>query len=196
MLKTIDSDFTFDHKKGIGHVLSAKKVDGMNYFSIDLTAATDRIPRLLQAEILSSVFSLLGFNGRSIADQWLIIVDREFKTEGSKLNHGLPIKYEVGQGMGIFTSWPIMALFHHFVINGICGVTTDRYALVGDDLFFYGTNEEFDRYIGFMTSIGVSVNKGKTVISRDADSPTIEFARNFVVDGIKLKPFKYGILFA
>lgn len=33
-----------------------------------------------------------------------MIVDREYSTKGSPLNGQNPVKYSVGQGMGLFTS--------------------------------------------------------------------------------------------
>lgn len=89
-----------------------------------------------------------------------------------------------------------MALMHHFIINGICKVDTKRYCLVGDDLLFLGTKAEYMKYIHVMTSIGVSVNPLKTISSTNIEKPTIEFARNFVIEGLIINPAPFGVLFA
>jgi hypothetical protein len=47
-----------------------------------------------------------------------------------------------------------------------------------------------------MKSIGVTVNPGKTIESQDPEKPTIEFARNFIIQGIKINPIPFGMLFA
>lgn len=196
ILKTIASDFTFNHKGGIDHVLKAEKIEGYNYYSIDLSAATDRLPRVLQALLIAGIFDILGFDGKAISKSWLAIVDRTFSTEGTKLNEGKPIRYTVGQGMGIFTSFPVLGIMHHFIVNCLVGIPMSRYCIVGDDLLFYGTKEEYYEYLEFMKSIGVTVNPGKTIVSQSAEKPNIEFARNFIIQGIKIKPIPIGVLFA
>jgi hypothetical protein len=108
----------------------------------------------------------------------------------------MPVRYAVGQGMGIFTSFPVLSLMHHFIVNCVVGIPTDRYCLVGDDLLFYGTPEEYAKYLSFMKSIGVTVNPGKTIESISATKPTIEFARNFIIEGIRINPIPFGMLYA
>lgn len=199
ILKTVPSDFTFDHKKGIPYVLkyaSEHKTKGYTFYSIDLTAATDRLPVALQARLLRVMLDKLGFPGEIISKAWLEVLDRTFSTLNSGINENRPVKYAVGQGMGIFTSWPALALMHHYIINKIVGVDKERYCLVGDDLLFYGSYEEFQKYLEFMKSIGVTVNQGKTIISESTDKPTIEFARNFIVSGVQIIPIPYGMIFA
>jgi hypothetical protein len=39
-----------------------------DFISVDLSAATDRIPKELQARILECLYNKLGYNGKSIAD--------------------------------------------------------------------------------------------------------------------------------
>lgn len=70
MLASINSDFTFDHKAGISHVLKARdfipKDEEYCFYSIDLSAATDRMPRLLQAELIEAVCTYVGLQGSDI----------------------------------------------------------------------------------------------------------------------------------
>jgi len=108
MLKSVQSDFTFDHKAGIPHVMKCEdfknKRKDYTFYSIDLSAATDRMPRLLQATLIEGICSFVGLNGSDIKLHWLNIIDRTYDTKNSPINGGKPIRYEVGQGMGIFTS--------------------------------------------------------------------------------------------
>jgi hypothetical protein len=67
LLKTIQSDFTFNHKKGLPYILDSKNPIE-NVYSIDLSAATDRMPRLIQASILKSLCNRLNLNGDSISE--------------------------------------------------------------------------------------------------------------------------------
>jgi len=93
-----------------------------------------------------------------------------------------------------------MAMTHHYIVNGICGITRDNYALVGDDLVIRGRREDFDKYISILTKMGMKINKSKTLISEGDgtnDFPhNIEFARNYIMMGVEVKPYEYGILFA
>lgn len=108
MLKSVQSDFTFDHKAGIPHVMNCADFKNKNkdytFYSIDLSAATDRMPRLLQATLIEGICTFVGLNGSDIKTHWLNIIDRVYDTKNSPINNGQPIRYEVGQGMGIFTS--------------------------------------------------------------------------------------------
>lgn len=70
ILKSSKGDFTFDHKKGITHVMNCEaykqRIKGYNFYSIDLSAATDRMPRYLQSLILAQLMNFLGYDGESI----------------------------------------------------------------------------------------------------------------------------------
>jgi hypothetical protein len=89
-----------------------------------------------------------------------------------------------------------MAITHHYIVNHLVGIPTDRYRLVGDDLMFRGTEEEFNRYISTMHDIGININMSKTISSISTDQPTVEFARNYIIDGLKIHPYPIGRLFA
>jgi hypothetical protein len=194
LLSKLPSDCTFNHKIGIKKLFVPNEKS--NFYSIDLSAATDRMPRLIQAEILRNLFRYIDLDGDSIKDNWLKIVDREYSTANTKINNNNPVRYAVGQGMGLFTSWPIMALTHHYIVNKLCNISQSNYVLVGDDLLIKNDKEGFIKYLNFMNSIGVSVNMNKTLVSEDTTMPTLEFACNYVIDGININPLNYGILMA
>jgi len=65
VLSNIKSDKTFNHKDGLK--LFDKEDKFNNYYSIDLSAATDRMPRDLQAEIIKGLFNRFNKDGDSIA---------------------------------------------------------------------------------------------------------------------------------
>jgi hypothetical protein len=91
---------------------------------MDLSAATDRLPVLLQSQILN----ILGFDG----DGWRRVLDREWYLGGKLLS------YKVGQPMGAYSSFAMLALTHH-VITRIAAIrckvnpSTLLYAVLGDD---------------------------------------------------------------
>lgn len=65
ILRNIKSDFTFNHKGGLEYL---KNAQGSRVFSVDLSAATDRVPRDLEARFLEALFNLRGANGSKLAE--------------------------------------------------------------------------------------------------------------------------------
>lgn len=51
----LPSDCTFDHKKGIELYTLEDNSKDKNYYSIDLSAATDRMPRILQSKLVEAI---------------------------------------------------------------------------------------------------------------------------------------------
>jgi len=64
LLKDMKSDQTFDHKKGLDHIVRPKG----HYYSIDLTSATDRMPRFLEQKLIKNLFNKRGENGDRISE--------------------------------------------------------------------------------------------------------------------------------
>lgn len=103
VLKTIPQDVTFDQGS---FKEKMKEWPPGRYYSIDLTAATDRFPiRLLQI-LLEEIF------GRDYASSWReVMVGLPFKCPP-----GPDCFYAVGNPMGAYSSWGAFALSHHFVV--------------------------------------------------------------------------------
>jgi hypothetical protein len=192
LLRMIPADRTFDHKSG----LDLYDPDAESYISVDLSAATDRLPRVLQARIISRLFTILGMEGELISRYWLATIDRKYSTKNSYLEKESPyIQYEVGQGMGLFSSWSSMALMHHFIVSELCGVDQNNYRLVGDDLLLRNSDKEYEMYNKIFCELGVSINPSKTL--KSTKSPfTLEFARNYIIEGHKISPLPSGVVFS
>jgi len=192
LLQMIPSDRTYDHKAGMNLFITSAEC----YHSIDLSAATDRMPRHLQQRLIERIFTRLGLDGLAIGKYWADIVDREYSTKNSSLEKISPtLRYAVGQGMGLFSSWSSMALVHHYIVNQICGCPFENYVLVGDDLLMRNSESQFTQYIDLMDQIGVRVNLSKTVISTQQPH-SAEFARNFVIDGHRIHLLPTGSILA
>jgi len=88
-----------------------------------------------------------------------------------------------------------MALTHHFIVNELAGVPEESYSLVGDDLLIKDHLPAYAKYLSIMADIGVTVNLNKTIVSAQAPF-TIEFARNYIIKGHKIKPLPTGVVFA
>lgn len=192
LLQLIPADRTFNHKSG----LDLYDKNAGSFVSVDLSAATDRLPRILQSRIIDRLYTLLGMNGPEIARYWLASIDRTYTTKNSLLQkHAPELRYSVGQGMGLFSSWSSMALMHHFIVNELCGIETDNYRLVGDDLLIKENSEGFEIYKRILQEIGVPINQSKTLVSTQAPH-TIEFARNYIIEGEKISSIPFGCIFS
>jgi len=92
---------------------------------------------------------------------------------------GRPIKYAVGQPMGAYSSWAMLALTHHVIVQmaakraGWAEDHFSRYAVLGDDLVIadegVGTS-----YLSIMAELGVGISMHKSIVSRNG---LLEFAK-------------------
>nr|DAD49837.1 TPA_exp: RNA-dependent RNA polymerase [Lutzomyia longipalpis mitovirus 1] len=130
-------------------------------YSLDLSNATDRIPLGIQ------FFVLWGFTKRfSVALWWFLIISTlVFKL---KLPSGktIDVKYSTGQGMGLYSSWSILALTHHLLVKlrafKIGQPDFTDYLILGDDIVIFREEVAFS-YIQVITDLGVDISIHKTV---------------------------------
>jgi hypothetical protein len=149
-------------------------VSGERIASFDLSAATDRLPAALQVQILN----LFGVPG----DLWISLLQRPYyyvrKTkEGSKSS--TVYEYAVGQPMGAYSSWGMLALTHHIIVQvaanrvGITNWFRD-YAVLGDDIII-ANDLVAESYRALMNDLGVEINMTKSHHGNVA-----EFAKRWV----------------
>lgn len=152
--------------------------NGSQFYSLDLSAATDRLPVHLQEDILEA----LGLGGRI----WKQILDRPYYYDG------IPYKYSVGQPMGAYSSFAMLALTNHMLVHVAhlrafqkpLPKDTGSYAVLGDDIVI-ADSELAKSYNYFMNYIlGVVINPVKGF-----EGQLIEFAKNwFHCKGQNLTP--------
>jgi hypothetical protein len=170
-LGTVPNDGTNNQLGPIKNLLKSKPD---HIVSVDLTAATDRLPVELQARILSH----LGIPG----EEWLSILDRIYFYQER------PLKYAVGQPMGAYSSFAMLALTNHVIMHvaaNSIGLKVDNasYAILGDDVAING-NPLAVPYIRLLTLLGVEVNPIKGF-----SGSILEFAKNiFTIGGLNLSP--------
>jgi hypothetical protein len=105
ILRNIPQDGTFDQYAPL-RLLVEKKLPYLGSF--DLSAATDRLPIDLQVDILSSLFC------RELGENWKnLLVGRKYFLSKT----GESYSYAVGQPMGALSSWAMLALTHHIIIQ-------------------------------------------------------------------------------
>lgn len=108
ILSHIEQDGTFNQLGPLaGHADKYKES-----YSLDLTAATDRLPLKLQIAILSELI------GPKLAQSWArLLTEIEYSLNNEQYNIYTVLKYVVGQPMGALSSWAMLALTHHFLVQ-------------------------------------------------------------------------------
>jgi hypothetical protein len=85
-------------------------------FSFDLSAATDRLPIDLQVQVLSFLYG-----DEETALLWKsLLVDRDYhlaSNDPAFTQYNGAYRYAVGQPMGALSSWAMLALTHHCIVQ-------------------------------------------------------------------------------
>lgn len=190
VLRVIPQDGLFDQLAPVTSLLERRRsLRDHRIFSFDLHAATDRIPVAIQ-EVLLSAFTHAEF-----ASLWRrLLVERAYrlpplwvKTFGVKA--GGYVKYRVGQPMGAYSSWAMLAVVHHAMVQyaaskaGLEGWFTE-YAVLGDDLVI-GDYRVAAEYTSLCNVLGVQIGLHKSIISNNLSA---EFAKRFFYKGTQASP--------
>lgn len=191
ILKKIPNDGTFD-QDGAVRLLQSKIERSRFVFSYDLSAATDRLPIAIQILILNSWVPNLG-------DHWSnLLVNRDYSVPPHKTltDNIRSVRYAVGQPMGALSSWAMLALTHHFVVQlaasrrGYKGWFTE-YVVLGDDIVILEPKVAAEYHFIMTKELCVEINLMKSIQSRHY----AEFAKRFIsadhdLSGISLKEFE------
>jgi hypothetical protein len=192
LLALIPQDGTHDQRKPLVALASKIRSDldstGHSYcYSFDLKAATDRIPIELQVSLLSILL------GGAVAKAWrTILVGISYDTRPIKHRlgqGGASLKYAVGQPMGAYSSWAMLALIHHFLVQFSAYKAGYRgwypfYAVLGDDVVIIG-KAVAKRYRETCEAFGITIGLAKSLISSNG---TFEFAKKFYYRGEDASP--------
>jgi hypothetical protein len=156
-------------------------------FSFDLSAATDRLPLVFQKVLLSPILSSWG------AEVWgslLVARDYLFARKDELGLRGGSVKYSTGQPMGALSSWAMLALTHHCIVQWawyrVCrrghGIWTwyQDYAVLGDDVVILGDLVARE-YVKLMTALGVEISMHKSLVSKSGLG--LEFAKRTFLRG-------------
>lgn len=201
VLRAMPNDGTFDQEASIRRSQSKAKAAGMAY-SFDLTAATDRLPAALSAEIISVIFG-----HPYLGKYWLkIMTDRDFGFNEAvavklKVSEG-PYRYAVGQPMGGLSSWPALAVTHHWIVQLAASralgtrIWFSNYEVLGDDIVIFD-KDVADQYLVIMSEIGCEINLTKSIVSHNR--PVFEFAKRTcwgdnIVSGISIAQLRAGAM--
>jgi len=175
-LSMLPQDSTIDHNLAADQLWVWLKIGVCEIFSIDLTTATDTIPILSQSEVLAP---LLGRNGGQFAHHWVrLLSQRDFSYNKETYRYGR------GQPMGAYSSWAMLALWHHAIMRTCFNIVnrqrretsqeeyTMYYLIIGDDIVC-AYREVYDLYLKIVRDLlGVRISplKGYTPDTEKSDS--------------------------
>jgi len=176
----VPEDGTNDQLQPVRNLLDLKVYP--EFQSVDLSAATDRLPVILQGDILTE----LGLPG----ELWRKLLRYPYEFKGKQY------LYEVGQPMGAYSSFAMLALTNHVIMHSAlvdAGISLQKddngnripiYAILGDDVAIASRKlaESYNKLMN--TILGVVINPIKGF-----DGKLIEFAKNwFYSTGVNLTP--------
>lgn len=193
-LRRIPTDGTFNQTAPVERLLKSFK--GNEFVaSYDLSAATDRLPVVIQIMILEPLL------GKWMARAWAyLLVGRPYGLPKVARSWNLgfnSVSYAVGQPMGALSSWAMLALTHHAIVQYAARLAypTNRdwfmgYALLGDDIVL--TDKAVaEKYLILMDTLGVGIGLAKSLLSK---SGSLEFAKRTWVRGRSATPFSLAEL--
>lgn len=188
LLSRIPNDGTESHLAAFDRVRERSVLYKCSY-GYDLSSATDRLPLSLQKAIIHSIF------GKDFSDHWAnLLVGRSYFLFGKQGTQQLD--YSVGQPMGARSSFTMLGLTHHMIVQYAALMNSglsfkkweDRYEIVGDDIIIFDKNLA-DTYLLIMSTIGVPINMSKSVVSELR--PVAEFVKRVSVNGKDVSPFSW-----
>jgi len=187
-LRHVPTDGTFNQTAPIERLIKGFQEEEHWVASYDLSAATDRLPLALQVELLRPIL------GERLSQLWAyLLVGQPYglpRSSGS-WNLGFDrVFYAVGQPMGALSSWAMLALTHHalvqyaaFRVNPVPGWFL-LYAVLGDDVVI-ADRVVAQEYLRIMKDIGVEIGLAKSLVSKDG---SLEFAKRTWIRGRDATP--------
>jgi hypothetical protein len=194
VLRDIPQDGTFNQHGPVERLLKVVSLD-QRIYSFDLSAATDRLPVLVQGLLLWQIF------GRHFAATWRsLLCNRDYYLgalvagkAGLSKKGGVNLKYAVGQPMGAYSSWGMLALTHHAMVQFAAYKAGNKdwftaYAVLGDDIVI-ADDAVAREYQALCATLGLGIGIAKSLVAR---GKTLEFAKRFyfraeLVSGLPLK---------
>lgn len=183
-LAKVPMDGTHDHAacaKRAG--LMGKK---MGAWSVDISSATDRIPLSIQEYLLNTIFqSKIGFYWGSMLSQRDFVIPKN--------DYGIPegtVRYRTGQPMGARSSWPMLALTHHMLVQWAAvkaGVSNGSrafrdYSVIGDDLVIHNY-EVYVQYLRHADLFDYGISEAKSLPSKKG---VVELAKKVMYGDVSL----------
>jgi len=186
LLRQHKMDGTFDQLAPLSSAWGHKTL-----YSLDLSAATDRLPIVLQEMLLADLLA-----DKKFAKAWRnLLVNRDYKVPAAAVREGASptVRYAVGQPMGALSSWAMLAYTHHFIVQCAAWETNSTsirtlfrdYAVLGDDIVIFNRRVA-EQYLKIIKSLGVECGLAKSVISPNGAG--LEFAKKTFLRSVNVSP--------
>lgn len=179
-------DGTFDQHQNIKRRFKLLSNLKLPLFSMDLSAATDRLPMSLQTPLISKIFNFSEIQGESWQQ---LLIERPYLVPHTK---GQSVLYACGQPMGALSSWAMLAMTHHLLVQfaafkaiGSYNSLFVQYVVLGDDIVIFD-KPVAKQYHRILTSLGVECNLSKSIVCPSGH--TLEFAKHTYWKGIDISP--------
>jgi hypothetical protein len=191
-LKSLSTDATANQDKGFKSLL--EEVGTKDTWCFDLSSASDRIPAVMQK------YRLTLLAGQKLGDAWLgVMTERDFLIKENKTS----VRWEVGQPLGLLSSFPSFALWHHDQVQFAYNIPRIRtgkpvkffrnYRILGDDLVIFD-KEVALMYQHLMSNVyGIPINKTKSVYGTNGNSQ-IEFTKRLALRGKEMSSISNNLL--
>jgi hypothetical protein len=194
IFKNLPNDGTHDQSRAFEIAQGlANKYNGS--FGFDLSSATDRLPVAVQSYFLSIIF-----DNHKFGKLWeYILVQRPYFIGNNKYGFEKgDIYYSVGQPMGALSSWAMLNMIHHMMVQycycqcyGFNKPWYRDYVILGDDLVIFDPRVA-EKYLALCKGLGVEINLSKSVIAQGV--AVVEFAKRtgykgFDVSALSFKDF-------
>ena len=184
-IRRLPNDGTFDQEAAVRRCLAKSTTAGCS-FGYDLSAATDRLPLVIQEMILDRFIPGIGrVWGRLLTERDYILNPPKAYSDFAGA-----YRYAVGQPMGALSSWAMLAVTHHLIAQlaahraRLSGASDPHgfwnysgwytgYEVLGDDIVIFN-QDVANQYLVIMESLGVPINLSKSVVATNA---TFEFAK-------------------
>jgi len=192
ILRLIPTDATFDQE---GAVKAFSEKGYTNIYSYDLKSATDLIPWQLYEPLMTILV------GEQRAKAWLALLrDRDFYLKPSKKDLAeikdcppeIKVRYSRGQPMGAYSSWALLALVHHALVQyaaRLAGHTAwfRDYLVLGDDIVI-ASDEVGQKYLDICERYGITVGLPKSLISKKG---MMNFASQTLIKDVNISPISF-----
>ena len=189
ILRRLPTDGTFDQTRPLDRLVGCSAA-----YSFDLKSATDRWPLPVMFALVSL---LLGPTTASSFVQAALSYNT-FVVERPNVRRERSLVFYAGQPLGMYGSWPLFTLSHHFVVwmaaeRAYPGqrVIFRDYAVLGDDVVITDPLVA-QHYRALLDQLGVTISHQKSVVS---DSGCLEFAKRFRVKGgrVDISPYSHKL---
>lgn len=184
VLRHVSTDGTHNQESQWTRVMAASLIGPV--WSFDLTAATDRFPKLIQTTNLKYLYLTVGVTWSKILEQ--VKVCHESKE----------VVYEVGQPMGLYSSWATFTLSHHLIVQYCSYLEGNleyftKYAILGDDIAIWD-KAVAKRYVSIMGLLQVEINYSKSYLPSHLGPGSAEFAKRICKEGIEYSGVSPGLI--